>query len=287
MPAARLFDFREPLPMPAAAAGLVAAVSEAAPRVGLLLGLASGRTIPVSALAVRRVALREVATPGAVWAPLACGLTDPGLLLVPADSAIALADLFLGGLGEPADRPSSPLEQILVVQHLMPALVPVAEALAEHGVTGLRAGAVCDKPLPVGGGEVVALQLEAELPHGSVARVSLCLPAKSLLPADSGAHAPLPSLAAQQVLGDVPVEVCLRLPSSVVTAEEVEDLRPGDVIRIDAGALHALVGVLAGTDEDVPVVVGALGRRGRRRAVVVEPAPAATPAPAAASLGGQ
>ena len=271
MPPARLFDFREPLPMPAEAAGLVAAVHEAAPRVGLLLGLACGRSVQVQARAVRRVALREVASADAVWAPLACGLSDPGLLLVPVESAIALADVFLGGLGETAERSSSPLEQSLVVQHLLPALTPIAEALAEHGVTGLQAGPVTDKPLPVGGGEVVALQLEAVLPQGTTARLTLCLPAKSLLPTESGSAVPSPTAATQQVLADVPVELSLRLPSSTVTAEEVEDLRPGDVIRIDGGALHALVGVLAGHEEDVPVIVGALGRRGRRRAVVVEP----------------
>ena len=278
MPSARLFDFREPLPMPAEAAGLVAAVHEATPRVGLLLGLACGRTIPVTAQAVRRVALREVASTDAVWAPLACGLPDPGLLLVPAGSAIALADVFLGGLGETADRATSPLEQSLVVQHLLPALTPVAEALAEHGVTGLTAGPVSDKPLPVGGGEVVALQLEAQLPQGTSAALTLCLPAKSLLPTESGSAVPAPTSATQRVLADVPVELSLRLPASTVSAEEVEDLRPGDVIRVESGSLHALVGVLAGHDQDVPVVVGALGRRGRRRAVVVEPAlPLATP----------
>ena len=61
VPLAQLFDFRDPLPMPAGAAGLVAAVSDAAPRVGLLLELASGRPLPVSCPAVRRVALVEVA----------------------------------------------------------------------------------------------------------------------------------------------------------------------------------------------------------------------------------
>jgi flagellar motor switch protein FliM len=272
VPSAHLFDFREPLPMPVGASGLVAAVSEAAPRVGLLLGLACGRTVTVTAQAVRRVALREVATTGAVWAPLTCGLSDPGLLLVPADSAVALADVFLGGLGETADRAATTLEQQLVVQHVLPALKPVAEALAEHGVTRLQAGAVSDKPLPVGGGEVVALQLEAVLPQGTVARISLCLPAKSLLPTETETAAPVPTRATEQLLGDVPVDVSLRLPSSYVTAEEVEDLHPGDVIRIDAGALTTLVGVLAGSHHDVPVLSASLGRRGRRRAVLVDPA---------------
>jgi flagellar motor switch protein FliM len=269
VPPAQLFDFRDPLPMPAAAAGLVASVTEAAHRVGLLLGLASGRTVSVSCPAVRRVALREVTSPGAVWAPLTCGLSDPGLLLVPGESAVALADLFLGGFGEPADRPASALEQQLLVQHLVPALKPLAEALASHGVTMLRPGAVSDRPLPVGGGEVVAIALEVVLAGDATVQVSLCLPAKSLLPAETEPPAPAPTEATQRVLADVPVQVAVRLAGTTVTAVEVEDLHPGDVIRIDPQALSTLVGVLAGAGADVPAFTASLGSRGRQRAVVV------------------
>lgn len=269
MPPAQLFDFRDPLPMPVGAAGLVAAVTDAAGRVGLMLGMACGRTLPVTCPAVRRVALVEVATPGVVWAPLSCGLPDPGLLLVPASGAVALADLFLGGLGQAEERTSTVLEQQLLVQHVLPALKPLAEALTEHGVTGFSAGPVTDKPLPVGGGEVVAVPLQVTLPRGNVTTVTLCLPAKSLLPADNGSSLAMPSVGTQQVLAEVPVEVSLRLPASTVSAEEVEDLRAGDVIRLDGQALSALVGVLAGSGDNVTVLTAALGRRGKRRAVVV------------------
>lgn len=255
--------------MPAGASALVAAVEDAAPRVGLVLGLSCGRPLTVMSTGVRRTALVEVATPGAVWAPLACGLPDPGLLLVPAASTVALADLALGGTGVQQDRPTTVLEQQLMVQHLVPALRPLADALLEHGVTGLRAGAASDKPLPVGGGEVVALCLEVALPTGESAPLTVCLPAKSLLPADVGPVAAQPTTAAQRALGDVPVEVSLRLPATTVSASEVEDLHPGDVIRLDAEAISSLIGVLAGEDTDVPVLTATLGRQGRRRAVQV------------------
>jgi len=255
--------------MPVGASGLVAAISDAAPRVGLLLGMTCGRTLPVTCPGVRRVALVEVATAGAVWAPLSCGLPDPGLLLVPAASAVILADLFLGGVGEAEDRPASSLEQQLLVQHLLPALKPLAEALTDQGVSGFSAGPVTDKPLPVGGGEVVAVPLEVRLPTGPVIGVTLCLPAKSLLPADTGQAPAIPTNSTQRALADVPVEVALRLPASTVSAEEVEDLHPGDVIRLDPESLSALVGVLAGETEDVAVLTAALGRRGKHRAVVV------------------
>jgi flagellar motor switch protein FliM len=266
---AQLFDFRDPLPMPVGAARLVAAVTEAAPRVGLLLGLACGREVPVTCPGVRRVSLLEVATPGAVWTPLSCGLSDPGLLLVAADAAVALADLYLGGLGEGENRACSGLEQQLLVRHTLPALRPLAEALADHGVTTLTAGAISDDPLPVGGGEVLAVPLDITLPAGETVRITVCLPAKSLLPSEVDPAPAIPSRAAELVLGDIPVEVALRLASTTVTAEDVDDLHPGDIIRLDATAVSSLVGVLAGDGDDVPVLLAALGRRGRRRAVVV------------------
>jgi hypothetical protein len=255
--------------MPAGASGLVAAVEDAAPRVGLLLGLSLGRPVPVRSTGVRRVALVEVATPGGVWAPLACGLPDPGILLVPALTGVAFADVVLGGQGHGEERPPTLLEQQLLVQHLVPSLRPLADAFADHGVTGLAAGQVSDAPLPVGGGEVVALGLELDLPTGGVVPLTVCLPAKSLLPADHEPVAPMPTPATAQVLSDVPVEVALRLAVSTVSADVVEDLHPGDVIRLEPEALAGLVGVLSGQEEDVPVLTAALGRRGRRRAVVV------------------
>ncbi len=269
MPPARVFDFREPLPMPVGAASLVASVEDAAPRVGLLLGLSCGRPLAVTAIGVRRMALMEVATAGDVWAPLSCGLPDPGLLLVPAATTVALADLALGGVGSAMERAATALEQQLMVQHLVPALRPLSDALREHGVTGLLAGTASDKPLPVGSGEVVAIALELSMPAGTTVTLNVCLSAKSLLPADAEPAPAQPSAATQRALADVQVEVALRLPATTVSAGEVEDLHPGDVIRLDPEALDALVGVLTGQHEDVPVLTASLGRQGRRRAVRV------------------
>lgn len=269
MPAASLFDFRDPLPMPAGAGRLVAAVVAAAPRVGLLVGLACGRDVVGSCRGVRRAALVEVARPGAVWAPLSCGLADPGLLLVAGPDAVALADLLLGGPGEPMERATSLMEQQLLVRHVVPALHPVVDALGEHGVGGLACGPVSDQPLPTGLGEVLAIPLELALPSGESVLVTLCLPAKSLLPAEPGPAQLEPVSATERVLADVPVEVSLRLPATVMSAEDVEDLSPGDVLHLDPDAAATLLGVLPGGSDAVTVLTASLGRRGKRRAVVV------------------
>lgn len=278
MPAS-LFDFRDPLPMPSGAHRLVAAVADAAPRVGLVLGLATGRPVGVTCAAPRRAALVEVASPGAVWAPLRCGLPDPGLLLVPVEAAVALADLLMGGPGEPETRSTTALEQALLLQHLVPALRPLAEALADRGVTSFEAGAVSDEELPPGTGEVLALPLTVALPNGATVVVTVCLPAKSLLPSDATPHPASPTPLAHAALADVPVDVSLRLPTTRLSADQVEDLVPGDVLRLDAGAEGALIGVLTSSTGDLTVLTAALGRRGRRRAVQVGSVLTTTPAP--------
>lgn len=273
MPPASLFDFRDPLPMPLGAGRLVASVVAAAPRVGLLVGLACGRDVVGSCRGVRRAALVEVTRPGAVWAPISCGLGEPGLLLVARPDAVALADLLLGGPGEAFDRPTSSMEQQLLVRHLVPALQPVADALLEHGVAGLACGPVTDQPLPTGLGEVLAVPLELTLPSDETVLMTLCLPAKSLLPAETGPAQLEPVSATERVLADVPVELSLRLPATVMSAEDVEDLAPGDVLHLDPDAAATLLGVLPGgtASHTVPVTVltASLGRRGKRRAVVV------------------
>ncbi len=268
MPRPQLFDFRDPLPMPAGAERLVGTLTEAVGRVGLLLASAAGRAVPVTCGGVRRVALVEVAGPGDVWAPLDCGLPGTCLLLFPGGGAVALADLLMGGLGAGEDRAATRMEQGLLVRHVVPALWPVAVALETYGVTGLAAGPPSDDPLPAGTGEVIAVLLDAALPAGSTVRLVLCLPARSLLPA--APERLLPTLGpAEQVLGHVPVTVAVRLPASTVRASDMEELSPGDVLRLDPGAADQLTGVLVRPGGELTVLTAALGRRGRCRAVVV------------------
>lgn len=182
---------------------------------------------------------------------------------------VALADLAMGGIGATEDRSPTALEQDLVVRRLTPSLRPLVEALSSRGVTDLVAGAVCDGPLPRGGGEVLAVPLSLVLPQCTVELV-VCLPAKSLLPPESAPLAPAPAPAAHAALGGVPLTLTLRLPGTRVSAEEMDGLAPGDVLRLDAGSTDALVGLLDdGRGGSVPLLRAGLGRRGLRRAVVV------------------
>ena len=266
MPGADVFDFREPLPLPAAAAPLSAAVVEAAPRVGLLLKMASGQNASVTCPGLRRVALVEVTGPRTVWAPLRTGLPDAALLVADPSSAIALADVFLGGPGAPEDRAVTALELSLLTRQVVPTLRPLADALAPHGVTGFETGPASAEPLPSGYGEVVAVPLQLTLPSEHVATLTLCLPAKSLLPSDPGPTTPVPSPTAAETLSDVPVEVAVRMGAAVVPAADLDGLQPGDVVALPADAAQALVGLLPG---DLPLFSAELGRRDTRRAVLV------------------
>ena len=265
MPGAAVYDFREPLPLPAAAAGLSSAVVAAAPRVGLLLKMSSGQHATVSCPGLRRVALVEVTGPDTVWAPLRTGLPDAALLVADPSSAIALADVFLGGPGAPEQRAVTALELSLLTRQVAPTLRPIADALAAHGVTGLDCGPATTEPLPTGYGEVVAVPLQAELPSGHTASLTLCLPAKSLLPSDPGPTTPEPSPVAADTLSDVPVEVAVRMGAAVVPAADLDGLQPGDVVALPADAAQTLVGLLG----ELPLFSAELGRRDTRRAVLV------------------
>lgn len=269
MPAAA-YDFRAPLPMPAEAARLVAAVEDAAPRGGLMLSVACGRPVEMSCGTVERVSTEQLSRPGDTWVPLSCGLPAPALLVVPAALSTALADLFLGGAGAGDDRPATPLEQRLIVRHLLPALEPVRVALAEQGVTALAPGAPSTEPLPPSAGDTVAVRLTVTLASGVTGTATLAFATRALLPtAALEALIAAPSAPATAALADVAVVVALRLPGTVVTAADVEGLAVGDVLRLDHPLGTPVIGVVSSADGDQPFLLAGLGRRGRKRAVVV------------------
>ena len=74
-----------------------------------------------------------------------------------------------------------------------------------------------------------------------------------------------PPAATAAALAEVPVDVCIRLEPTSLSAAEVEALAPGDVIRLE----HRIDRPLLGLMDDQVVLHATLGQRGRRRAVLV------------------
>lgn len=263
------FDFEAPLPLPATAPRLVSQVQDVSPRIGVALSVACGRSVVVTCTGAERVSSGHLASPGQTWTYVECGLPGKTILVVPSTLTVALADTLMGGSGAGAtesERPATTLEQRLVFRHLSPALQPLVQAFAANGMTGLALGEPETLALPASIGDLVALHLETTLEGVGVrAAMTLALPARALLSGVDLLRFSEPPAATAAALAEVEVEISLRLEPATLTAAEVEDLAPGDVVRIEHVVTRPVVGLL----DDRPVLHGKLGRRGRRRAVQV------------------
>ena len=264
------FDFEAPLPLPATAPRLVGRVQDVSPRIGVALSVACGRTVVFTCTGAERVSSGHLAQAGVTWCYVDCGSLGRAILVVPAALTVGLADTLMGGSGrlqvtEAAVRPATTLEQRLVLRHLGPALQPLVLAFAGNGLTALVVGEPETHALPASIGDLVALRLSTHVEGtGAGDTITLALPAQALLP---GAELRLldPPTATAAALGEVPVEVSLRLSATPMSAAEVESLRPGDVVRLEHPVDRPLLGLL----DDRVVLHATLGRRGRRRAVLV------------------
>ena len=263
------FDFEAPLPLPATAPRLVSRVQDVSPRIGVALSVACGRTVVVTCTGAERVSSGHLAQPNQSWTHVSCGLVGKTILVVPSVLIVALADTLMGGTGAVAtetSRPATTLEQRLVFRHLGPALQPLVAAFAGNGMTGLTLGEPETLALPASIGDLVALHLETELEGVGVQdTMTLALPARALLAGLDLLRLSEPPAATAAALAEVPVEISLRLAPTTLTAAEVEELMPGDVVRLEHVVGRPLVGLL----DDRPVLHATLGRRGRRRAVLV------------------
>ena len=261
------FDFEAPLPLPASAPRLVGRVQDVSPRIGVALSVACGRTVTVGCTGAERVSAGHLAGQGLTWSYVSCGLPGVTILVIPDVLVVALADSLMGGTGVvPEDRPATSLEQRLVFRHLGPALAPIANAFAETGMTGIEIGEVESHAPPASVGDLVALRLETSLSTGTTGTVTLALPARALLPtAESAMNLAPPPPATAAVLGDVAVTISVRLAPTTLTADDVNLLAPGDIIRLEHREDRPMIGVL----DDRTILTASLGRRGRRRAIVV------------------
>lgn len=263
------FDFEAPLPLPATAPRLVSRVQDVSPRIGVALSVACGRTVGVTCTGAERVSASHLAGSGMTWAYVDCGVFGAAVLAVPAALTVVLADTLMGGSGRLDDdrpgRSATTLEQRLVLRHLGPALQPLVTAFSANGLSALVVGEPEQLAPPTSIGDLVALRLRTRIEGSGVEdTVTLALPARALLPGSELALAQ-PSTATAAALGAVPVQISLRLASTPMSAADLESLSPGDVVRLDHAVDQPLLGVL----DDRVVLQATLGRRGRRRAVLV------------------
>jgi flagellar motor switch/type III secretory pathway protein FliN len=262
------FDFEAPLPLPATAPRLVSRVQDVSPRIGVALSVACGRVVTVTCTGAERVSSGHLAQTGITWCWVDCGALGRAILAVPGGLTVLLADTLMGGSGSASStdgRHATTLEQRLVLRHLGPALQPLVLAFAGNGLTNLAVGEPETHPLPTSTGDLVALRLLTSVGDGGAQdTITLALPARALLP---GNELPIaePPAATAAALAEVPVDVCLQLASTSLSAAEVEELALGDVIRLEHPVDRPLIGLM----DDRVVLHATLGQRGRRRAVLI------------------
>ena len=235
----------------------------------MALSVACGRTVLVTCTGAERVSSGHLAQAGLTWAYADCGLLGKTVIAVPQALTVALADTLMGGSGilpGGSERPSTTLEQRLVLRHLGPALQPLVVAFAGNGMTQMTVGEPETQGLPSSIGDLVALRLETDLEGITLqGTITVALPARAMLPGAVDLRLAEPATATAAALGEVPVELSLRLESATLSAADVDALCPGDVVRLEHVISRPLIGLL----DERPILHATLGRRGRRRAVVV------------------
>ena len=213
--------------------------------------------------------------------------------------ALVLVDRMLGGQGVPvAPRRPTEVETHLLHELVSTGLPAFAETLQPLADVSPQVGGVDYNPQlvqVVAPSEVVLLlTYRVTIAQGtrSEGLLTICYPYSTLGPAlaqlssnlwldpaspsdRGGASAPL-----RAEVPTVPVRLVVQPPAIEVSARELAALRPGDVLRLDHPADEPLVGAVGDRD----VMLGHLGRRGRRLAFqvrewTVEPSgPSAPPA---------
>ena len=212
--------------------------------------------------------------------------------------ALVLVDRLLGGKGLPVEvRRPTELETYLLrelmgsaldaFRETMEPLLDVSPEIAslEFNPQLVQVAAPSDM--------VLLLSYRASIAQGRRAEglLTICYPFPTLAPAMNRLVQHLwdepsvsldgsdPYRAMRENLSEVPAELSIRLRDSEISTREVLSLQPGDVLRLDHPAGALVRGVVEGDD----VVVGHLGRRGRKLAVQVAgwvPQPPPLPAPA-------
>src|SRR5437660_422220 len=136
------------------APGLGRELATAALRAGLLLEAMLRRPVTGSAGPLRRTRPTDVALDGMAGFSVDLGVGPRGLVTAPGPFVTGMAELFMGGPGEAAQRGPTPLECAVFASRLNAALAPVAAVLP---VAALHLVPMSDPAVPAT--ELVAFEL--------------------------------------------------------------------------------------------------------------------------------
>jgi flagellar motor switch protein FliM len=179
-----------------------------------------------------------------------------------APAVARLAELFMGGDAKGEDRAPTALEVQIVERRLGSLLTGLDDVLAAFGVEGHAV-------VPVGSESDLNLETHQVRSTLEIAIGDTAVPIMLILPAAQHAVRAVEPVDADSVfaaaLRDVPVSVAIRYEAVTLSANELDDLEPGDVIRLEQPENARVVGFVDG----LRFFTGFAGRHGRRLAVEI------------------
>lgn len=248
------YDFSRVAPPTALRDHVAGAGEVAASRAGRLIATVLRRDVGATCDSVTGTTPADVLD-GATPFTLVAGGLDL-LLGIPSAQVVALADALAGGPGVGADRAPTDLEVGLAARFLGQVLTPLADLVgADEGPRSVIGGG----PEHLDGDDrLVGLTLRFTVDDLTMeVRAGLDPAVAGPLAPTTHERAPAavdPRLTAR--LGEVDVGVTICFAPLTVAAADLEDLQPGDVLRLD----HRLHDPLVGFVGEQPVVVGRPGR---------------------------
>ena len=225
--------------------------------------------------------VRSMPNPTVIATVALAPLPGVALLEMSTSTALTLVDRLLGGIGKPGvlRRPTE-LEASLiedVARHAESALTETFEPLLEvdASLQGIEFNPnFVQATNPSEMVAVMSYSLAVVEGHRSEGLLTLCYPFSLLMPAWElapteerrpalGTGVPTAPLADGLVQVGVPLTV--RLRGSQITAKELADLQPGDVLALDHGVDEPVIGLIEGSS----LIEGRIGRKGKHAALEI------------------
>ncbi len=242
-------------------AGVKAQLELLAPKCGLAVTSVVGREANLKIGEVEASSGTEFESEVA-WFRVGDPMGRSGALVVSLAGVSRLAELFMGGDGRGPERSPAPLEWQIVVRRLGSVLVGMVEVLGAFGIDSQQIAPVEPAELNLESHQVRAT---FDVTIGGVGvPVTLVLPAAHHV-VRSAAPVVETSSALAEALSEVPVSVAIRYAAVEMSAEELDGLEPGDVIRLDQPEHAPLIGML----DNKHLFTGFIGRNGRRLAMKI------------------